>query len=450
MSLIEPRTLKGFRDYLPEAMIPRERLIATAQSVYRSFGYSPIDTPALEYIEVLKGKGGDESDRLMYEFDDHGGRRVGLRFDLTVPLARFSAQHVNELGLPFKRYHIGSVWRGENTARGRYREFMQCDFDTIGTRSVAADIETALVIYELMGKIGAAFGRDLPFTIRVNNRAVLSGLLEKLGLSEKSTAILRALDKLGKIGPEKVADEMVSAAGATAEQAVQVLKLAELSGSSNSVLANLSSLIAGNPQGEEGIERLRQILAGAKAGGVAEGAIELDVSIARGLDYYTGAIFETFLRDLPAIGSICSGGRYDNLAGLFTKQELPGIGASLGLDRLLAALEELGMIDKVRTPAPVLIAFFDKERLNDYLTLAAHLRAAGLGVELFPEPKKLGQQLAYADRRGFRVALIAGQREFEAGTCQVKNLATGEASNVVLHPVLDLVTCIKQILGAAG
>src|SRR3954467_3009468 len=371
MSLIEPRTLKGFRDYLPEAMIPRERLIATAQAVYRSFGYSPIDTPALEYFEVLSGKGSDETDRQMYQFEDHGGRRVGMRFDLTVPLARFAAQHVSELGLPFKRYHIGTVWRGENTQRGRYREFMQCDFDTIGTRSVAADIETALVIHDLLLTIGKAFGRELGFTIRVNNRVVLSALLDKLGLAEKSTAVLRALDKLGKIGPEKVAEEMIVAAEASQAQAAEVLKLAALSGSNDEILAGLEPLLTGSSQGEEGIARLRDILRGAKAGGVADRALQLDVSIARGLDYYTGAIFETFLTDLPTIGSICSGGRYDNLAGLFTKQELPGIGASLGLDRLLAALEELGMIAKVRTPAPVLVAFFDKNRLDDYLQLAA-------------------------------------------------------------------------------
>jgi histidyl-tRNA synthetase len=448
MSLIEPRTLKGFRDYLPEAMMPREALIATAQAVYRSFGYSPIDTPALEYFEVLAGKGSDETDRQMYAFDDHGGRKVGMRFDLTVPLARFAAQHANELGLPFKRYHIGTVWRGENTQRGRYREFMQCDFDTIGTKSVVADIETALVIHDLLRHIGGTFRRDLKFTIRVNNRAVLSGLLAKLGLSEKSTAILRALDKLGKVGADKVADEMVAAAGATAEHASQVLKLAELSGTNDAVLAQLGPLVSGNVQGEEGIERLRQILRGAKAGGVPDDAIQLDVSIARGLDYYTGAIFETFLTDLPTIGSICSGGRYDNLAGLFTKQELPGIGASLGLDRLLAALEELGMIAKVRTPAPVLIAYFDKDRLDNYLQLAAQLRAAGLGVEVFAEPKKLGQQLAYADRRGFRVAVIAGQREFDAATCQVKDLASGQAHDVPLNPPLELIAAIQRILSA--
>jgi len=447
MSLIEPRTLKGFRDYLPEAMIPRERLITSAQAAYRSFGYSPIDTPALEYFEVLSGKGSDETDRQMYAFQDHGGRKVGMRFDLTVPLARFAAQHAGELGLPFKRYHIGAVWRGENTQRGRYREFLQCDFDTIGTRSVAADIETALVIHDLLRRIGGAFGRELKFTIRVNNRAVLSGLLAKLGLADKSTAILRSLDKLGKIGRDKVADEMVAAAGASAEQAAEVLKLAELTGSNDAILTQLAALVAGNQQGEEGIERLRQILRGAKAGGVLEENLQLDVSIARGLDYYTGAIFETFLADLPTIGSICSGGRYDNLAGLFTKQELPGIGASLGLDRLLAALEELGLIDKVRTPAPVFIPFFDKDRLDDYLRLAATLRAAGIGVEVFPEAKKLGQQLAYADRRGFRVALIAGEREFNAATCQLKDLATATSRDVPLHPPLELIAAIQAMLG---
>ena len=444
--MIEPRTLKGFRDFLPEAMIPRERLITTAQAVYRSFGYSPIDTPALEYFEVLAGKGGDESDRQMYAFEDHGGRKVAMRFDLTVPLARFVAQHAADLGLPFKRYHIATVWRGENTQRGRYREFMQCDFDTIGTRSVAADIETALVIHDLLRAIGAAFARPLPFTIRVNNRAVLSGLLARLGLAEKSVPILRSLDKLPKIGRQKVAAEMVAAAGTTDQQAGEVLKLAELSGTNDQILTQLGPLVAGNTQGEEGVERLRQILRGAKAGGVSESVLQLDVAIARGLDYYTGPIFETFLADLPTIGSICSGGRYDNLASLFTKQELPGIGASLGLDRLLAALEELGIVEKIRTAAPVLIAFFDAARLDDYLRLAATIRAAGIGVEVYPDAKKLGQQLQYADRRGFRVAIIAGQREFDAGVCQIKDLATTQSTEAPLADTAALIAAIRKCL----
>lgn len=442
---IEPRTLKGFRDYLPEAMIPREQLIATAQRVYRSYGFSPIDTPALEYFEILSGKGSDETDRQMYHFDDHGGRHVGMRFDLTVPLARFAAQHVGELGLPFKRYAIGSVWRGENTQRGRYREFMQCDFDTIGTKSVTSDIETALVIHDLMRAIGID-----RFQIRVNNRMVLNGLLEKVGLSEQSTALLRALDKLAKIGREKVAAEMVATAGTTPEQADQILKLAELKGANDEILTQLRPLVAGSSLGEAGIDRLADILAGARAGGVPEDFVQIDVSIARGLDYYTGAIFETFLSDLPTIGSVCSGGRYDNLAALFTSQELPGIGASLGLDRLLAALEELGRIEKVRTPAPVFVAFFDKDRLNDYISLAAAVRSAGIGVEVFPDAKKLGQQLQYADKRGFRVALIAGSRELDAKTCQVKDLQKQAATEISLADGPEaLIAAIRAILAGS-
>lgn len=442
---IEPRTLKGFRDYLPEAMIPREQLIATAQRVYRSYGFSPIDTPALEYFEILSGKGSDETDRQMYHFDDHGGRHVGMRFDLTVPLARFAAQHVGELGLPFKRYAIGSVWRGENTQRGRYREFMQCDFDTIGTKSVTSDIETALVIHDLMRAIGID-----RFQIRVNNRMVLNGLLEKVGLSEQSTALLRALDKLAKIGREKVAAEMVATAGTTPEQADQILKLAELKGANDEILTQLRPLVAGSSLGEAGIDRLADILAGARAGGVPEDFVQIDVSIARGLDYYTGAIFETFLSDLPTIGSVCSGGRYDNLAALFTSQELPGIGASLGLDRLLAALEELGRIEKVRTPAPVFVAFFDKDRLNDYISLAATVRSAGIGVEVFPDAKKLGQQLQYADKRGFRVALIAGSRELDAKTCQVKDLQKQAATEISLADGPEaLIAAIRAILAGS-
>ena len=443
---ITPRTLKGFRDYPPEAMIPRERLIDTARRVYRSYGFSPIDTPALEYLEILAGKGSDETDKQLYKFQDHGGRWVGLRFDLTVPLARFAAQHANELGLPLKRYHIATVWRGENTQRGRYREFMQCDFDTIGTRSVAADIETVLVIHDLLRAIGFA-----DFSIRLNNRMVLTGLLERLGLADRATAVLRAVDKLGKIGADAVAEEIVSAAGAAPEQARQVLQLSEIAGSNDEVLRQVEALVAGNATGQAGVARLKEVLDGVAAAGVPAGRVRLDVSIARGLDYYTGTVLETFLDALPGIGSVCSGGRYDNLAALFTAQELPGIGASLGLDRLLAAMEELGMIEKVATPAPVFIPYFDPERLGQYLALASALRAAGIGVEVFPDPKKLGQQLKYADRRGFRVALIAGGNEFQAGVCQVKDLQTGAKQDVPLEAnAASLIAAVQRILGRAS
>ncbi len=440
--MITPRTLKGFRDYLPEQMIPRERLIATAQRVYRSYGFSPIDTPALEYLEILAGKGGEETDKQMYRFTDHGGREVGMRFDLTVPLARFAAQHFNELGTPFKRYHIATVWRGENTQRGRYREFMQCDFDTLGTLSPVADIETALVIHDLLRAIGFE-----QFTIHVNNRMVLNGLLAKLGLAEKSKAILIALDKVNKIGPSKVAEEMTTTAGASAEQAKEVLRLAEIGGANDAVQKQLGSLVAGNEIGETGVTYLSELLLAVQAAGVPAERIKIDAVIARGLDYYTGTIFETFLDALPTLGSICSGGRYDNLAELYTNQKLPGIGASLGLDRLLAGMEELGMLPKVSTPAEIFIPYFDSARLHDYLRLAAQLRTAGFGVEVFPEPKKLGQQLKYADRRGFRVALVAGADEFAAGTIQVKNLSTTASETVPLSPkAAELIAALKKLL----
>jgi len=441
-SRIPPRTLKGFRDWPPAEMIAREALIDAARGVFRSYGFSPIDTPALEYLEVLSGKGGEESDRQLYKFQDHGGRWVGLRFDLTVPLARFAAQHVDELGTPLKRYHIATVWRGENTQRGRYREFMQCDFDTIGTRSAAADIETALVIHDLMLALGLS-----DFTIRLNNRMILSGLLERIGLADRAVPVLRALDKLGKIGPEKVAEEMAAAAGATSQQAAKVLQLSELSGDNAETLARIDELVAGSEIGQAGAARLRETLDALMAAGVAEKKVRLDPSIARGLDYYTGTVFETFLDALPGIGSVCSGGRYDNLAAMFTAQELPGVGASLGLDRLLAAMEELGLLPHRATTAEGFIPYFDADRLHDYLRMAAALRRSGVGVEVYCDPKRLGQQLKYADRRGFRLALVAGEDEFRRGVCQVKDLRAGSQQEVPLSPdFAALVAAVKQIL----
>jgi histidyl-tRNA synthetase len=423
---IPPRTLKGFRDYLPQTMLPREQIMDTARRVFRSFGFSPIDTPALEYLEILLGKGGAETDKQLYRFQDHGGRDVGMRFDLTVPLARFAAQHINELGTPFKRYHIAPVWRGENTQRGRFREFIQCDFDTIGTKSVAADAEMILVVRTLLTQIGFT-----KFTIRVNDRSILNGLLEKAGLAGSSALVLRALDKLGKIGEEKVAEEMKSVAGATADQANTILKLAEISGSNDDVLKQLEQLGAGNERATAGISRLREVINLVAAVPNQQGAVRIDPSIARGLDYYTGIVLETTLDDCN-IGSVCSGGRYDNLADLYTNQQLPGIGASLGLDRLLDAMEDLGMLAAAQTGAQVFIPYFDAARLPDYLKLAAELRAAGLNVEVYPDPAKLGKQLQYADRKGFRVAVIAGDREFAAKECQIKNLATKNSTNVSL------------------
>jgi histidyl-tRNA synthetase len=420
-NLIEPRTLKGFRDFLPEVMLVRERLMETARRVFRSYGFSPIDTPALEYAEILTGKGGDESDKQMYRFKDGGDRDVAMRFDLTIPLARFAAQHSSALGMPFKRYHIAPVWRGENTQAGRYREFIQCDFDTIGTESNASDIETLLVIHDLLVALG--FER---FKIRVNNRLILNGVLEFLGLEGKTVAVLRAIDKLPKIGEDAVLAEMVEKVGTTSDQARTVLRTV----GPESNLDFLESTFAGNESVTLGVSRLRQLFSAAETAGIPQERIELDISIARGLDYYTGTIYETFLTDLPKIGSICSGGRYDNLAGLFTKEKLPGVGASLGLDRLIGAMEVLKLLGNEATPAPVFMTQFDAGRLGDYLRVARLLRAAGIGTEVYPEAKKLGKQLQYADRKGFKVALIAGSEEFAKGVWQIKNLKEGSTVTI--------------------
>jgi histidyl-tRNA synthetase len=423
--MIEPRTLKGFRDYPPELMIPREHMLEQARRVYRSYGYAPIDTPALEYTEILLGKGGEETDKQLYRFTDHGGRDVALRFDLTVPFARFAAQHIGKLGTPFKRYHMGPVWRGENTQRGRYREFWQCDFDTIGTTANAADIEVALVIHDLM----LALGLDR-FRIHVNNRLVLNGLLEELGLGGQTKAVLIALDKLAKAGPEAVQAEMVEKAGAKADQAKRLLALAQTEGSNADILERLRKDFGGNAKAADGIRRLEELIAVTHKLGLDEERLKLDVAIARGLDYYTGTVYETFLTDLPGIGSVCSGGRYDNLAALYTKQQLPGVGASLGLDRLLAALEELKLLQTVATPAPVLLVQFSADRLGDYQQMARALRAEGIGVEVYPEAKKVGQQLQYAEKRGFIIALIAGPDEFAQGVWKIKDLAKREEKTV--------------------
>jgi len=450
VKLIEPRTLKGFRDYLPELMIPREWMLEQARRVYRSYGFAPIDTPALEYAEILLGKGGEESDKQLYRFQHHS-HDIALRFDLTVPFARFAAQYINTLGTPFKRYHMGPVWRGENTQKGRYREFWQCDFDTIGTTSNAADIEVALVIHDLMRAVmppsppGRGDGGEGRFVIHVNNRLVLNGLLEELGLAGQTAMVLRCLDKLGKASREDVQAEMAERAQATAQQSNRLLDFVQTTGTNADILARLKSEFGSNAKAAEGIRRLQELLAAVAMAGIPDGAIVLDLSIARGLDYYTGTVYETFLTDMPKIGSVCSGGRYDDLAGLYTKQSLPGVGASLGLDRLIAALEELKLLRTGEGAAPVFIVQFSAERIGEYRKMARTLRAAGIGAEVYPDAKKLGQQFQYAEKRGHKIALIAGPDDFKAGTWNIKDLAKREEKKGVADAEVAVV--VRAMLG---
>ncbi len=439
--VVEPRTLKGFRDFLPSGMVQREWVTDIARRIYRSYGFAPIDTPVLELLEILLGKGSEETDRQLYQFEDNGGRRVGMRFDLTVPLARYVAQHRNELTFPFKRYHIAKVWRGENTSHGRYREFMQCDFDTIGTTELTADIEMVQVIHDLMRALGVQ-----QFTIHINHRGILQGVLERAGLLDKGPAVLRSLDKLSKIGADAVREEMVSVAGISPADANRVLTLGEIQGDACDKLSSLRPLVEGSSLGEKGLADLQTLQGALDATGMERRFWQLDLSIARGLDYYSGIVLETILNDLPSIGSVCSGGRYDDLASVYTKEKLPGIGASLGLDRILTALEELKQLPTQPCGADVLMVYFDAGRLHDYLRMANQIRQAGINIQVYPEPKKLAAQLKYADALGIRVAVIAGDQEFVAGKCQVKDLIRRESHEVALDP-LAISEKIQRILG---
>lgn len=420
---IEPRVLKGFRDTLPSTAIIRQRLIRTFEGIFSSFGFAPIDTPALEYAEILLGKGSAETDKQTYRFADLGGRDVALRFDLTVPLARFAAMHIEELGTPFKRYHIAPVWRAEKPQRGRYREFIQCDFDIIGSDSALADAEVLALVYR------ALTAAEIPHTLRINNRSVLNGLLESLGAKDHAVTILRAIDKLDKLGEDAVRTELQEGAALSSGQIDQIFAYLKLSAehlTNGAIVSELKTLVGTTERGQLGVQQLETVLSALSAHGVGDENLRIDVSIARGLDYYTGTVFETRMKELPAIGSICSGGRYDDLASLYTKRRLPGVGGSIGLDRVLGAFEELGKISPRHSTAEVFVPFLDQSAVAKALEIATALRGRGISVESSLEVGSLGHQLKYADRKGIRYALIVGERELQNGTCAIKDLSSGE------------------------
>lgn len=411
--LIEARVLKGFRDFLPEAEIERRLLTETLEKTFRSFGFVPIDTPALEYAEILLGKGGGETEKQVYRFQDHGGRDVALRFDLTVPFARFMSEHRAELPLPFKRYHISKVWRGENTQRGRYREFTQCDFDVVGTESAASDFEILLMMRESLRAIGVG-----DVTIRMSHRGVFNRFLARLGLSGKSVEILRTVDKLAKIGRGETLSLLTEIAGAANGE--EILSFIEPKATFEETLAAMETA-AGGPCPET--ERLSVLRAFMLDLGVSD-VFVLDPSITRGLDYYTGVVYETFLDELPEIGSVCSGGRYDDLASLYSKERLPGVGASIGLDRLIAALEALGRSKRSAGFSRVAVVCLDETLGGRYQAIAQTFRAAGIPCEVLPEARKPVQQYTLAEKKGAKWALSATEADLEKGTVTMRELST--------------------------
>ncbi|MEL7556877.1 MAG: histidine--tRNA ligase [bacterium] len=397
--IIEPRVLKGFRDYLPDAEQARDSLLSRLESVFRSFGFVPIDTPALEYAEILLGKGGGETDKQVYRFTDNGGREVALRFDLTVPFARFMAEHVEELYLPFRRYHMAKVWRGENTQRGRYREFMQCDFDIVGTDSASADADILLVIAQAIRALEAGKAR-----IRVNHRALFNRFLARAGCLDKSVSILRSVDKIEKIGTGKTRELLTAEVGSGI--ADEILSFIEPGRDFETTLEKMASFCDKNDdEAMAAKQRLRDVYEIALAAGAAE-SLYLDPSITRGLDYYTGVVFETFLDDLPSIGSVCSGGRYNELAGLYTTRSLPGVGASVGLDRLLSAMEALKRPLRRDSLPRLLLANLGEAPESELHRIATALRFRGLSCEVYPEAKKLLNQYSFAQKKSIPFALL--------------------------------------------
>lgn len=415
-TFIQPKILKGFRDFLPQDEILRSDLIEKLTKTFRSYGFVPIDTPVLEYTEILLRKSNGETEKQMFRFEDNGGRDVAMRFDLTVPFARFTAQHKEELYFPFKRYHISKVWRGEKPQAGRYREFVQCDFDTVGSDSAVSDFETL----SLMKAALSAIGVD-EIKIHVNHRGIFNLFLKKLGLSEKSEDVLRAVDKIAKIGEEKVSAELEEITG-SADSSAKIIEYIKPLSSFEETLSHIEELAGGE---NEDSKRMKTIFSMMKAAGIEE-TYMLDPAITRGLDYYTGIVYETFLEKLPSIGSVCSGGRYDNLAGLYMKEKLPGVGSSIGLDRLIAGLSELGITNAKGSYLDAEI-FNTDENLNvQYQEVAAKLRKEGISVEVFPDTVKINKQYSVTDKKQIPWGIMLSGNSETENTITLKNLKTRE------------------------
>jgi histidyl-tRNA synthetase len=430
--LIQPKVLKGFRDFLPASEIERALLIEKLTATFRASGFVPIDTPALEYSEILLRKSDGETEKQVFRFEDNGGRDVALRFDLTVPFARFVAEHKEELYFPFKRYHIAKVWRGEKPQAGRYREFVQCDFDIVGSDSAAVDFEILALMKSALSAIGVS-----AVTIRLSHRGTFNRFLAKNDLAEKSEDILRTVDKLSKIGEEETIAQLAGFAGA--ERAKLILQYIKGAGDGPENFIKTLDLLESMAGGvSDDTKRLRDIHAYMTETGIAQSFV-LDPSITRGLDYYTGVVYETFLNDLPSIGSVCSGGRYDNLAGLYMKDRVPGVGASIGLDRLLAGLSELGTSSAKSSFTDAVVFCQNEVDMPRYQKCAAGFRALGVACEVFPDAKKMPQQYAWAEKK----SIAWGVSPAADGTISLKNLATRETADG-----LTLADAANKILNA--
>ena len=423
MERIRPRTLSGFMELLPQKQQKLEKMMQILRDTYSLYGFAPLDTPAIEDAQILLAKGGGETEKQIYRFQK-GDSDLALRFDLTVPLAKYVALHYNDLCFPFRRYQISKVYRGERAQRGRFREFYQADIDIIGDGKL--DILNEAEIPAIIYRVFRGFGLSR-FQIRVNNRKILSGFYAMQDLSEKSGDIMRTVDKLDKIGAEKVRAILVSDCALTEAQADEILKFIAITGTNAEVLSALESYAGRNELFDKGLEELKAVTANLAAFGVPEENFAVDLTIARGLDYYTGTVYETTLLDHPEIGSVCSGGRYDDLAGYYTEKQLPGVGISIGLTRLFYVLDEQGLLnpDLPSAPADALILPMTADPAPA-IALAEQLRSQGIRVQLYGEQKKFKQKMNYADKVGVPYAIFLGEDEINAGKCSVKDMRSGE------------------------
>ena len=436
MAKMTPRTLSGFMELLPQPQQQMERMMDILRRTYSLYGFTPLDTPVIEASEVLLAKGGGETEKQIYRFQK-GDADLALRFDLTVPLAKYVALHYNDLSFPFRRYQIGKVYRGERAQRGRFREFYQADIDVIGDGKldITNEAEIPAIIYQTFTSLGLK-----RFQIRVNNRKILNGFYAMLGLTEQSGDIMRTVDKLDKIGAEKVRTLLVDECGVSADSADEILKFIAITGSNEQVLSALEGYRGRSEVFDEGLDQLNTVVKYLSAFGVPAENFAVDLTIARGLDYYTGTVYETTLLDHPEIGSVCSGGRYDNLAEYYTDKQLPGVGISIGLTRLFYVLGEQGMLnpDLPTAPADVLILPMTAD-LAPAVTLATRLRAAGIRTQLYTEQKKFKAKMNYADKLGVPYVVFLGDDEIAGNMVACKDMTSGEQTTLPFDETLALI-----------
>ena len=434
MATVTPRTLSGFMELLPAQQQQLERMMDILRTTYSHYGFTPLDTPAIEASEVLLAKGGGETEKQIYRFQK-GDADLALRFDLTVPPAKYVALHGNDLAFPFRRYQIGKVYRGERAQRGRFREFYQADIDIIGDGKldITNEAEIPSIIYQTFTALGLT-----RFQIRVNNRKILNGFYAMLGLTDRSGDIMRTVDKLDKIGPHKVRACLMDDVGLTGEQAEEIMRFISITGSNDQVLSALEGYRSRHELFDQGLDELTTVTRYLAAFGVPEVNFAVDLTIARGLDYYTGTVYETTLLDYPEIGSVCSGGRYDNLAEYYTDRQLPGVGISIGLTRLFYVLGEQGLLNPSlpTAPADVLILPMTQD-LTPAIQLATRLRGAGVRTQLYTEQKKFKAKMNYADKLGVPYVVFLGDDEIAAGLVACKDMTSGEQTKLPFDATLS-------------